>query len=491
MKRKIPSIMFSQHPDHASVPFWHKRALIKTHDELKECFVLLSQLAGQEVMWDWEGKLVDDSVIERLLSRYPEFFAKNHIGRDVFLTFRVPNPRIESGYRLGRAFMVILAAEEIAKEAGVGARPLFEVILPMTETATEMISLRESFKRIAEATHSSFSPSKNGGSTLEVVPIFESVESILQSPLILKEYLAISKKTFNEPVSYIRPFLARSDPALNSGIVATTLAIKQALSDYVELEKSLGVRLYPITAPGALPFRGGLTPDSVADFLDEFCGIRTLVIQGAFRYDYPKAAVQKALSYIQQKLHKTKVKRVSKSQTKEIHRAIQLFESHYKKSIDAVAPNISALAVYIPSRRERVQHIGLFGYSRQVGKHALPRAIGFTAAGYSLGIPPEFFGLAAALDEAKRQGLLEIVHEFYPGIKTAIRKAGRYVAKTSTLSNKERNTIEKFISQSLGPQTRSEKEHELLVSRIISEFRKGNNPHDLIEKAAILRKSIG
>ena len=138
-----------------------------------------------------------------------------------------------------------------------------------------------------------------------------------------------------------------------------------------------------------------------------------------------------------------------------------------------------------------MQHIGLFGYSRQVGKHALPRAIGFTAAGYSLGIPPEFFGLAAALDEAKRQGLLEIVHEFYPGIKTAIRKAGRYVAKTSTLSNKERNTIEKFISQSLGPQTRSEKEHELLVSRIISEFRKGNNPHDLIEKAAILRKSIG
>lgn len=497
MKRKIPAIMFSQHPDHASVPFWHKRALIKTHDELKECFVLLSELALQEVMWDWEGKLVDDSVIERLLSKYPEFFMHKHIGKDVFLTFRVPNPRIESGYRLGRAFMVILAAEEIAKQAGIASRPLFEVILPMTETATEMISLRESFKRIAEATHSSFSPNKNGGNTLEVIPIFESVESILRSPSILTEYVTLSKKTFNEPVPYIRPFLARSDPALNPGIVATTLAIKRALSDYAELEETLGISLFPITAPGALPFRGGLTPDTATDFLDEFSGIRTLVIQGAFQYDYPKAKVAKALTLIEKKMLSVRTKRVNKTQVPKIEKAIRLFASHYQEAVEAIAPHISALAPYIPVRRERVQHIGLFGYSHRVGKHALPRAIGFTAAGYSLGIPPELYGLGSALEVARREGLHSVVEELYPGLKTAIRRAGKFLRKKSiqevggTISKKDIDTIEKFIGGSLGPQTDEEKEHELLVGRIIKRFRLGANPHDLIEQASILRKSIG
>src|SRR3989344_1855532 len=117
--RKIPKIMYSQHPDHAGRPFWHSETLIKTHQELEECYQLFNEFGGEEIMWDWEGKLVDDSVIERLMTDYHAFFSKRQIGKDVFVTFRVPNPRIESGYRLGRAFMVILAAHDLTHSIGV------------------------------------------------------------------------------------------------------------------------------------------------------------------------------------------------------------------------------------------------------------------------------------------------------------------------------------------------------------------------------------
>lgn len=489
--------MFSQHPDHASVPFWHKRPLIKTHDELKEAFTVLSELAAQEVMWDWEGKLVDDSVIERLVVKYPEFFAKNKIGHDVFITFRVPNPRVESGYRLGRAFMVILAAEDVMRKVGSNHRPLFEVILPMTETAAEMVSLKESFKRIAEATHISFAPNQNGGNMLEVIPIFESIGTILRSAQILKEYFTLTKEVFGETIPYFRPFLARSDPALNSGMVATTLAIKSALSDYVLLESEYGFPMLPIIAPGALPFRGGLIPETTGEFLDEFSGIKTLVIQSAFRYDFPLSQVKSALRTIQEKISQTKIRKLSVKEKRLVNALIPVFETNYKKTIELVAPPINALSKFVPQRRERMQHIGLFGYSRHVGKHSLPRAIGFTAGAYSLGLPPELFGLGEALQTVKKRGAWVDLQALYPGLGSAIKRSGRYVRRKSIQElglvdlEKDLALVEKIMGFSLGPVADTEKEHEALVGQIIKLMQSGGNSQELIEQAAVLRKSIG
>src|SRR3990167_3802596 len=111
--RKIPTLMFSQHPDHARKPNWHNRAFIATHQEIKECYLMFKEFGAEEMMWDWEGKLVDESVVEKLLGKYGDFFKNKPLGKKVFLTFRVPNPRVESGYRLGRAFMVILSAQNL------------------------------------------------------------------------------------------------------------------------------------------------------------------------------------------------------------------------------------------------------------------------------------------------------------------------------------------------------------------------------------------
>lgn len=497
MARKIPAVMFSQHPDHASQPYWHKRELIKTHDELKECYLMFSELGGDEVMWDWEGKLVDEGVTERLLSKYTDFFQQKLLGQDVFLTFRVPNPRVESGYRLARAFMVILSGQHLAHTAGFPTTPLFEVILPMTTNAQEMINMQKNFLKFAKAASSSFGASGFSKTTIEVIPIFEEVKTILGSGEIVRKYAQKYQKQFGTNPSYIRPFCARSDPALNSGIVPTTLAVKWALSQYALFSKESGIPTYPIIAPGALPFRGGLTPKNAENFIKEFAGIRTLVIQSSFRYDYPLKDVQAAIKRIQEQICKIKTKILPADYLKKIEEVIPYFEKPYKQAVEKLAPYIAKVAEHIPQRRERMQHIGLFGYSRQVGETKLPRAIGFCASCYSLGIPPELIGTGRGLKKTREEGKLEFVESLYLELKPALKFAGRYFRKESLAwlripeLEEDIKEIEKYLGEKLGPKTQDEKKHAELVAKIIDKIEKGQDPQQEIVQAALLRHSLG
>src|SRR5581483_3322338 len=132
--RKIPATMATQHPDHASKPFWYKEAFIPAIAEAKECFLNFSELGITEYKWDWEGKLVDESVLERLFAEHFDYFKKHPLGKDEFLTFRLPNPKVETEFRMSRALMGIASAAGLAKQVGLHSPPLFEVILPMTES---------------------------------------------------------------------------------------------------------------------------------------------------------------------------------------------------------------------------------------------------------------------------------------------------------------------------------------------------------------------
>ena len=63
-----------------------------------------------------------------------------------------------------------------------------------------------------------------------------------------------------------------------------------------------------------------------------------------------------------------------------------------------MAPTVNRVAEYVPRRRDRKLHVGLFGYSREVGEIELPRAITYTAALYSVGFPPTLMGLSGLAD---------------------------------------------------------------------------------------------
>ena len=93
---------------------------------------MFDELKCTEYMWDWEGKFVDEAVVEKLFQKYFKYFKRHALGKDVFLTFRIPNTDEESGYRLARAFMAMLTADDLAHEIGMHVPPIFEVILPMT-----------------------------------------------------------------------------------------------------------------------------------------------------------------------------------------------------------------------------------------------------------------------------------------------------------------------------------------------------------------------
>ena len=502
MHRKISSTMISQHPDNASKPYWHNSTFISIGHETKECFLSFSDLGVSEYKWDWEGKYVDESVIERLFSEYHNYFKKNPLGKEKFLTFRLPNPKVETEFRLGRAFMGILSAAGLAKQIGVHSPPLFEVILPMTESAEEMIAIQEAFREIASLKHALYDFGEESLKHIEIIPLFEQVSTIISSHQLLEKYWQLHAKKFHFKPAYFRPYLARSDPALNSGLVPTVLAIKIGLSHYIEFEKKHNVKLYPIIGSASLPFRGGLTPNTVEQFCREYRGIKTVLIQSAFRYDYEKKLVIKAIKKLEKILPQGKAVSISVFEEQTLKKLITVFEKYYRDTIEQLAPLINKIAFYLPKRRERVLHIGLFGYSRGVGKVKLPRAISFTGALYSLGIPPEIIGTGRGIKYAIKTNQTKLLEKYYLNIKEDLRRAGRFVQKDELIKLAKKSQvwkdvledvseIEEYLGEKLEPKTKEEKEHFETVKKLYEKMNSGKKYQGYLNRLAELRKSLG
>ncbi len=398
--------------------------------------------------------------------------------------------------------MGILSAAILAEKIGMHRPPLFEVILPMTETAEELIYIQEAFAEMASLKHKLYMFHETSLKEIEMIPLFEDVETIMNSHKILEKYLAMRKKKFKTTPSLLRPYIARSDPALNSGLIPTVLATKVALSHYAVFEKEHALPLFPILGTALLPFRGGLTPFTVPDFSNEYKGIRTALIQSAFRYDYKKAHVIKAISQLKELLPQTTAVSVSPEDEKEIRNIIPIFEKYYRATIEELAPTINILAAHLPKRRERVQHTGLFGYSRGVGSVKLPRAIGFTASLYSLGVPPEFIGTGRGLAAIK--GKQELVEKYYVNSKKDLMQAGKFLNK-DVLSELAKQSsawkgvvedvriLETYFNCEFKPEAEAELEHHKKVQEIYTSLQKNNREtlRNLIEHAAFLRKSLG
>lgn len=405
--------MATQHPDNSSQPFWHNDSFVSTYEETKELFINFSELGIEEYKWDWEGKLVDESIIERLFQVYYDYFKDNQIGLDKFLTYRIPNPTQESDFRLGRAFMGLLSASATAKMAGLHNPPMFELILPMTDSAKLLIDIQEAFREVAGLKHWIFNVQRSGLEHVQMIPLFEQIEVIMNADQILSEYLKLHQDRFGFKPKYMRPYIARSDPALNSGHPATVLALKIGLSNFKKLEEQTGIKLYPIIGCAALPFRGGLSPVNVPQFVEEYAGVKTVTIQSAFRYDYTKEQAVEGIRQLNELLPQSETRIVSSETEIKLVQIIKIFEGFYQSSIEEIAWLINKTAEFFPKRRERVQHTGLFGYSRGVGEVKLPRAIKFTGSLYSIGLPPELIGTGRSLQVLQEQGLLKLFKETY------------------------------------------------------------------------------
>lgn len=92
---KIPRCMSTQHPDNVNSPFFAEDTELAGEDEIQEAYYAFSHLGCDEQMWDCEGKEVDTFVVKKLLTKYESFFKERRLGRDLFITLRVPNPTAE------------------------------------------------------------------------------------------------------------------------------------------------------------------------------------------------------------------------------------------------------------------------------------------------------------------------------------------------------------------------------------------------------------
>lgn len=502
-KRRIPCTMATQHPDNASDAFWCGKSFINTADEIEEAHVAFQNLGCDEYMWDWEGKFVDEAVIDKLFRNYTQYFRKHPLGKEKFLTYRIPNVWEEKGYRLARAFINIVTSADLADEFKFHSPPVLEVILPMTKTAEQVMQTEKMFRKVAQLKCEIFEHKKKCRfDRISVIPLSERVEDLTSVDALLGKYLAMYKKAYGEYPPYVRPFIARSDPALNAGLVPAVLASKVAISHYYRLAEKYGVPMYPIIGTGSLPFRGGVNPENIAEVIPEYQGIRTISIQSAFRYDYPQAQVRKALRFITKTLPKLKPAMLSAREISDVININRVFSTLYRATVEPLASFINTIAKYIPSRRERMLHIGLFGYSRGMGKVSLPRAITFTAVFYSLGIPPEFIGTGRGLRAIQKAGQLPFAQRLYVNLKRDLVHAGKFLNKENLTFLAKRmpefqkiaedvREVENILGVELGPMKDHHFLHRNAVSSIYHKLQMREDPSDDVLRAAKIRKSLG
>jgi len=529
--RLIPTVMATQHPDNAGVPFWHDEAFISSQAETDEMYRNFSDVGCDEYMWDWEGKFADESIIEKLMGRYLDFFRKKQLGRDIFITLRIPNIWEEKTFKLARAYMSVLSAAEFTKSLKLKSPPVFEFILPMTKRADQLIHIQETFQKTARLQEEIFgntsSESKqavstanytrtarartrgfpevsvmNKGGYIHIIPLFESVDDLTGCAALLESYIKLHIKHFGKKPAYLRPFIARSDPALNAGFVPCVLASRMALREFYRVGAAHKIPVYPIIGTGSLPFRGGVNPENIENILHQYEGVKTVTVQSAFRYDYPLPQVKKTIAYMKKHLAKPVAPIFNDKEFAGLKKTSKIFEDLYRPIIEQASDAINEMAAFIPRRRERMQHIGLFGYNRGVGKTKLPRAISFTGAWYSLGIPPEFIATGRGLAQAQKQGLLPLIEKHFFTLRDELQHAGKYLNQENLEKLARKHDWAKKIKEDvrlaaeilkieIGPSKPNHFIHRNLTSTIaFKKELKQDFSRELVE-AALMRKSLG
>lgn len=486
----IPRVMSTQHPDNVNLPFFAETPDMSGDDEVQEAYYAFSHLTCDEQMWDCEGKEIDDFVVRKLLTRYGHFFKNKRVGRDVFLTLRLPNPAIEKD----EAKVLLETLESIPRSMdasrlfyGDAQPPIFEVILPMTTSHEEMNRIYYYYRRfIIGKQHENIYEGDITVSewigeflpeSIQVIPLFEDMEHMLNAHDIVKRYLE------DKEITYIRVFLARSDPAMNYGMISAILCNKISLQRLRRFSRSSGIQIYPVLGAGSPPMRGNLTPYTVEDVIVEYPEIHTFTVQSAFKYDNPVVDVVSAIKRLRE-FERKPFKDIDEERCLDV---IERAKTGYQMELEPIAPLINEISVYIPRRRMRKLHVGLFGYSRSIGKIRLPRVISFCASCYSIGLPPEMLGFSLLRDDD-----ISFLRDVYINIDSDLLRAMRYFNPSSL------ELMPDFVKSSLKRvmnifNYEPDKDHLAVTSRIIDVLKSSGHRslQDMIVEAGYIRRFLG
>lgn len=436
----------TQHPDSAS-------RYIPVRDEPKEAIEALTPqpigLGLEEIMVDYEGKLTPyHQTAEITLGLLERGLVP---GRDVLVTPRIPSATQETAFHQLMALMSVIESNFQLSLAGSDGA-IREVIVPMVETAGELIDVRRRIQDVIELGHKEFGTSRDPDA-VQVIPLIEEVPELLGAGRLLEEYIGRAAES-GYGVDRLRVMLGRSDSAMVYGMVPSVLAVKVAISDCCAMGREKGIEVYPIYGGGVLPFRGHVSLDNFDRLVSDYAGVRTVTVQSGLRYDSDSEAARQVAIKAHEGLAGGPALAYNAQQRSEIAALIGIFTVPYLESFAELLPTVLAVSEVIPRQRDRLARKSAVGYARAAADPAklaaeiddaeisalvgavatlkaanLPRAISFTGALYSIGLPPEFIGtgrgLAAVAERYGDEGISRLL-QIYPGIRADMAKAGRY-----------------------------------------------------------------
>jgi len=488
-EHNVSRTMSTQHPDNVNNPFFSDSPELAGEDEIKEVFYTYSHIHSREQLWDCEGKEVDNFVIKKLLSKYEPYFSRHKLGKDVFLTLRVPNPSIEKS----EAKILLETLESIPRNFDAAKlfynediAPIFEIALPMTTDYRELVRIAEYYKHhvVGKQHHKlgditikewigHFKPE-----TLRIIPLIETKENILNPEKIVENYIREEKIE-----DYQRVWLARSDPALNYGNLATVLMLKVSFQKLHELQKRVSIDILPILGCGSAPFRGNFKPTNIKNCVKGYPSVYTFTLQSAFKYDYNIKDVTNAVKF----LNESKPSNPVDVDERRCTAIIEKLMKEYQKEVGLIVEFINNITPYVPSRRKRKLHIGLFGYSRSVGELKLPRAITFCAALYSYGLPPEILGLSV-LDSKD----IDYIKDIYANFDNDLRDSLQYLNENN-LKIFPQEIIKKIEAAAKLVDYDTDEKHKKITSIILDDLKRKDYMQlsENIARAGFVRGFLG
>lgn len=520
--RKIPKLMVTQHPDAAS-------KYVPVQEEVHEAVYSLSYkgLNCDEYMVDFEGKATPYHQPSQIVLELIKEGIR--VGEEVFITPRIPSASKENVFRQIIAILSAIEAIYLARNYQENIA-IVELIHPMTENYKELVSTKNRVMDLIRFANRELELNIDENS-INLIPLLETVPSLLNIDSIIGRYIEETRP------SYLRVFIGRSDPATMYGMLPSILSCKIAIHKCYKISEKYSIPIFPILGVGALPFRGHLRPENVKNVLHEYSGIRTITIQSALRYDFDRKELLEMLNYIKSNIEYLKPLNFGEDELQEMINMIGIFTKEYVITLIAISNKIKFISDILPNQRDRLIRAGPYGYSREspdlisIAKMVsiemlskqlpklqmnsiaeLPRAIKFTGALYSIGIPPEFIGTGRGLRNIEKilgdEALENLLKKYYKSLKRDLEFAGRYLnlkAASEILPNfaikQIRNDVE-YCIEILDLDIKQDEEYNLILSRLVpylSNIMKEKNFLDielkLIKELLIrlgkIRKSLG
>jgi len=435
--------MATQHPDSATR---HVRVSAEV-DEALHCLKQTEDgLRCEEYLIDYMGKLTPYHQIGQIIRAMGRELEEEIPGKSVFLT-----PRMVSSFRDEpfRQIMTLSAVMEgIYESTQIYGEPGVREMVHAMTTINELRRTRDRARGILKMLQRDIKFAE--GSDIQVIPLFEGVPELLSLEGILPK--------LTEELGGQRLFLGKSETSLVYGHAATSLAFKIALADIGATAKSLGTSYYPIFGGGCLPFRGYITLENIENVLAEYKGMKTYTIQSGMRYDYGPEKTRQLVEKIRSGVSGEDFLELGDRDL--IVKSIVIFAKNYLEELLEIADRVIEVAALVPDQRERLLEASDVAYYQAIRNieaflpfcldaetrsqiagldHkkllSLPRSIRFTAALYTVGLPPELLGMGAALKEIGgklgQPWLDRLLDEVFPSLRGDLIFASRFLRDDS------------------------------------------------------------